>query len=320
MAKSRKSRNRSILKMSAEDAQAFLLTPESYCTIDLPPYFTFEDLLNKISEFLKDKNLSSLIKKPGKHDGVNYKIQSNKDGRYDWRSLELCHPVLYVGLVNLITEPANWVTIQESFSSFQSNKKIQCLSMPVQSLTKTKNKAEQILHWWSGIEQKSIELALNYGYVIHTDITDCYGSIYTHSIAWSLHGKKKAKDDPKNESLIGNAIDARIQKMQYQQTNGIPQGSVLMDFIAEMVLGYADALLTQKIKSQNIKNYQILRYRDDYRIFVNNSQSGEIILKCLTEALFELGLKLNPSKTITSSDVIQSSVKKKTLLDHPQTI
>ena len=39
--------------------------------------------------------------------------------------------------------------------------------------------------------------------------------------------------------------------MRYGQTNGIPQGSVLMDFISEMVLGYIDKLLEEKIS--NIK-------------------------------------------------------------------
>ena len=48
---------------------------------------------------------------------------------------------------------------------------------------------------------------------------------------------------------------------------GIPQGSVLMDFIAEMILGYADKELSKKIEDNQISNYQILRYRDDYRIF-----------------------------------------------------
>ena len=51
--------------------------------------------------------------------------------------------------------------------------------------------------------------------------------------------------------MLGNFIDSCIQEAQYQQTNGIPQGSVLMDFIAEMVLGYVDELLTEKIKENN---------------------------------------------------------------------
>lgn len=31
--------------------------------------------------------------------------------------------------------------------------------------------------------------------------------------------------------------------MSYEQTNGIPQCSTLMDFIAEIVLGYADEII-----------------------------------------------------------------------------
>lgn len=87
IAKSKKPRNRSILEMSAEDARAFLLKEESYCTIDLPPYFTFEKLLWKISGFLDSRKVSDLINRPGEHSEVNYKILSNKDGRYSWRPL-----------------------------------------------------------------------------------------------------------------------------------------------------------------------------------------------------------------------------------------
>ena len=84
--------------------------------------------------------------------------------------------------------------------------------------------------------------------------------------------------------------------MRYGQTNGIPQGSVLMDFIAQMVLEYIDKLLEEKI-SKKVKEYTILRYRDDYRIFVNNYKDGELILKNLTEILIDFSFKLNSSKT-----------------------
>ena len=61
-----------------------------------------------------------------------------------------------------------------------------------------------------------------------------------------------------------------------------------MDFIAEMVLCYSDVLLTQKLQNIDRTEYRILRYRDDYRIFVNSPQIGEEILKNLTEVLIEL--------------------------------
>jgi len=75
------------------------------------------------------------------------------------------------------------------------------------------------------------------------------GSIYTHSIVWALHKKDIAKNNKKNQSLIGNIIDAHFQDMSHGQTNGIPQGGVLMDFVVEMVLGYADLKLLEKIKT-----------------------------------------------------------------------
>lgn len=53
----------------------------------------------------------------------------------------------------------------------------------------------------------------------------------------------------------------------------------------------------------------ILRYRDDYRIFVNNPRDGEQIVKLLTDVTISLGLKLNPSKTKVSDDVVRASIK-----------
>lgn len=54
----------------------------------------------------------------------------------------------------------------------------------------------------------------------------------------------------KKEKNLGKLIDTYIMGMQYKQTNGIPQGSVLFDFIAEIVLGYADMLLYEDLKKK----------------------------------------------------------------------
>lgn len=183
------------------------------------------------------------------------------------------------------------------------------MSIPIVSDNNKSDKENQILKWWKNIEQKSLELGLEYKYIYHTDISDCYASVYTHSIPWALHSKKMAKRKTKN--LIGDKIDTQIQAMSFGQTNGIPQGSVLMDFIAEIVLTYADLLLTIRLKKLNIKDFEfkIIRYRDDYRIFVNDLSLSENIVKNLTEVLMELGLKLNSSKTVSFDNVIANSIK-----------
>lgn len=101
--------------------------------------------------------------------------------------------------------------------------------------------------------------------------------------------------------------------MTYEQTNGIPQGSVLMDFIAEIVLGYSDAILSCKLKRAGIYDYHIIRYRDDYRIFTNNQTDGETILKILSDVLRHLGLKLNIHKTFSTNELIAKSIKREKL-------
>ena len=303
-------KRRSIIELSCDQARSFLLKEESYCEIELPRYFQFANLIQDVAKVLKGKLLSDFkCGSPRDYDDVNHLIMNNKDGRYAWRPLELIHPALYVSLVDRITEHDNWKLISERFEEYRSDARIKCLSVPVESLTEQKDNAEQINRWWMDFEQKSIELALNYELLIRTDVVDCYAAFYTHSIAWALHGKQVAKQNRNDKTLVGNIIDGHIQDMRHGQTNGIPQGSVLMHFIAEMILGYSDIELSKRIDHEGIKDFKILRYRDDYRIFVNNRPDGERILRCLTEVMIELGLKLNEVKTSFSDNVIQSSIK-----------
>ena len=301
---------RSIIELSPDEAKAFLLKHESYCTIELPEYFRFDGMLKDVYELLAVKSLNSLRRKrPREVEEVNYRILYSKDGTYAWRPLELIHPALYVSLVDEMTDPQNWETIVGRFHQFSANSSVRSLSLPKESMIDQSDQAAQIRSWWEDVEQHSIELSLDYQMLLHTDITDCYSSIYTHSIAWAIHGINVAKDNRRDLSFIGNVIDEGIQDMQYGQTNGIPQGSQLMNLIAEIVLGYADLRLTKMIEGEGIEDYEILRYRDDYRIFVNSSYDGERILKCLTETLISLGMELNSAKTKVSNEVIRSSIK-----------
>ncbi|MCH8879909.1 MAG: RNA-directed DNA polymerase [Planctomycetes bacterium] len=300
----------SLLDMTNIQARAFLLKPESYCTIDFPDYVQFGGILSAVAKVLQTTPLSRMqYKSAREQEGVNYAMLSNKDGRHAWRPLQLIHPVLYVSLVSEITKKDHWSTIRKRFAEFAAIDTIKCLSIPVKSLSKQKDEAARITQWVQGIEQGSIELALDYQFILHADITDCYAAMYTHSIAWALHERAAAKAKKHDMTLIGNIIDARIQDMRYGQTNGIPQGSVLMHLIAELVLGYADLQVSDRLNTNEITEYRILRYRDDYRIFVNNPQLGETILKTLTEVMIDLGLKLNADKTTRSQCVVSGSLK-----------
>lgn len=302
-------RQTTILDLDAKEALFFFLDSKIYCSLDFPPYISFGTFLTSINNFLSNHPDILNHAQPENYENVNYIIAANKDGKYDWRPFELINPILYVQLARTITEETHWKDICKRFKDFAVNPDIECMSIPVVENTLQTNQKAQILAWWENIEQRSIELSLDYEYLIETDITNCYGALYTHSIAWALHTKERAKQQ-RRENLIGNIIDKYIRAMRYGQTNGIPQGSVLMDFIAEMVLGYIDSLLSDRIKANNITDYHILRYRDDYKIFVNNPHTGEHILKIITEFLAEFGMKPNILKTNTYDNIILHAIKK----------
>ncbi|CAM1370519.1 Reverse transcriptase [Tenacibaculum litopenaei] len=310
-----------ILEFGHEKARKFFLKEESYFNFDLPSYFTFQNLLKSISTEIEGRKIEDFYKNvspangrpkrpyPSELEGVNHLLLNNKDGKYAWRPFQLIHPALYVAIVHEITKEDNWNLIVKRFKEFQENKKIRCQSIPLESQEEyLSDNAAAITNWWQKIEQESLELALQYDYVLHTDISNCYGSIYTHSIPWALHTKPIAKQN-RSEDYVGNTIDKYIRDMSYGQTNGIPQGSILMDFIAEMILGYADLELTEKIDKAGISDYVILRYRDDYRVFTNNPQDADKIAKFLTEILIGLGMSLSGNKTFPSNDLITDSIK-----------
>ncbi len=303
---------KTILDLTYKDAKKFFLKEENYFSVELPEYFIFQGLLENLDKELLNKDLKNDLGtaiKVRELDDVNYKILNNKDGKLSWRPFQLIHPAIYVNLVHNITEENNWETIVNRFKIFSGNPNIECHSLPVVQEGEKTSKEYQIYEWWQNVEQRSILMALEYNHVLHLDITDCYGALYTHSIVWALHKKKVAKEEKDNKKLIGNIIDCRIQDMSNGQTNGIPQGSVLMDFIAEIVLGYGDLLLTKRLNEKGITKYKIIRYRDDYRIFTKNEQQSAEIAKELSEVLSELNFKVNNGKIVSNNDLVLGAHK-----------
>lgn len=169
-------RRKCVLEMSPEEACSFFMKPESYNSLDFPPYIDFDRILGEVNDAMRGcDNLPKKISH--EYEGVNYLILNNKDGRYAWRPMELIHPVLYVDLVRKITQEDNWEIIVKRFEHFRKNSLIRCLSLPSESLTNQSDKAEQVRQWWEEVEQESLRLSLEYDFLVHTDIGDCY-SLY----------------------------------------------------------------------------------------------------------------------------------------------
>ncbi len=305
-----------ITSLSADEAKKHLLESESYFNLDFPKYLSFQKILSDVSKILKTKDFKEFKTDtwPAKLDKVNYSLIANKDGRFGWRPFELMHPAIYVSLVNNICEKGNWKFIVNRFKDFEKTV-VSCCSLPVITNEEENDVAAQVMAWWQQVEQISIVESLQYSHLLHTDVTDCYGSLYTHSIPWALHGIEDSKREIGNKNLFGNVIDRHIQSGRYGQTNGISQGSVLMDLIAELVLGFVDELITEELSS--MRDFKIIRYRDDYRIFTNNDEQGQRILKAVSDNLRTVGMRLSMAKTLVATNVVEGSIKadKKAAID-----
>ena len=303
-----------ICELSSEDAKNILLHPDAYCNFNMPPYFNHKTLLEAAETIVNTPNYTSGIK-PSSLESINHTLIANKDGAYSWRPLQLVHPVKYVEIVNEITKPDNWILIKSKFEEFSSDPKIEAINIPKDTDVRRESTERIINNWWDQIEQQTVQLSLDFSYLSTADISDCYGSIYTHTVSWALHTKTEAKkpenrgNSAKAKAMLGNKIDNFMQDMHNRQTNGIPQGNMISDLVAELILGYADDQLSTALKKSKIIDYKILRYRDDYRIFTNSKKEGELILLYLTNVLADLNLKLNPQKTGTTGDIISSSMR-----------
>jgi len=296
-----------LIDLSNEEARAHFLKGSSYFNGDLPRYISFEPILNEVAAVLDGGDYAQFkANNPSNFSNVNYNFIANKDGKFAWRPYELMHPAIYVSLVNVICEEANWKSIKTRVREFEGGV-VDCCSAPVMSVDHQTDVAAQIKSWWQRVEQRSLTYSLEFSHLLHTDVTDCYGSLYTHSISWAVHGLDEAKRNKGKNSLLGNKIDSHIQASRYGQTNGISQGSVLMDFVAEIVLGYVDEQINSELGDS--KDTRILRYRDDYRIFANNDVQAEIVLKIVSDKLRSVGMKLGVAKTFSCKNVVEGSIK-----------
>lgn len=303
---------KNILELSHEEALEYFMCSDNYFTYSLPKYISFQPILDYVRELVKNLSYDDCRLNncnASDYEDVNYKLLDNKDCNYLYRPLTIANPFLYYLTVKLITKKENWSTIQERFELYK-NEHFEVSSIPLQKNDKTNSTRVSILHWWENLEQRTIELSLEYKYMFKTDITNCYPSIYTHAIDWAISGKTVAKNNKNKKDRLGAQLDTFIRGFQYGQTNGIPQGSCLFDLIAELVLGFCDYEIAQKIEAADIKNYKILRYRDDYRIFSDSKEELEKIVLLMQNIFFELNFQMNTSKTVQTERIVRDAIKK----------
>lgn len=151
-----------------------------------------------------------------------------------------------------------------------------------------------------------------YNRLVKFDISKCFDSIYTHSISWALIDKEVVKRylyDKKN--TFGNQFDTLMQKLNYNETNGIVIGPEFSRIFAEIILQRIDVNVKQDLEKDKIyfkKDYKAFRYVDDYFVFYNDELLKEKILTNFKLRLKEFKLYFSETKRGTYTKPIITEI------------
>ena len=141
---------------------------EQYHGFKQPKYFTFDEVLQYVRETIADTPYEECLQGkvlPEELPDVNLDILLNKDGRYAVRPIMLANPFLYYFLVREVCNEENWAIVKGLFDKFKVPHITSCAIPVIPSEKETFHKATAIRNWWNSMEQRSIELSLEYRYM-----------------------------------------------------------------------------------------------------------------------------------------------------------
>lgn len=195
------------------------------------------------------------------------------------RTIQVPHPIPYMRLAHELAD--HWEFIGDKLDSSASRIR-----------PKVHDDGRVITMEYGDKVNQTIEEAtrlVGTGYIVHTDISNCFPSLYTHAIDWALRGRNEAK---KNRSKANweARIDMRVSDLQDGETNGVGIGPGTSNIVAEIILQAIDKELVEK-------GHVFTRYIDDYRCYAHTRHDAERFILDLNDELYQYRLTLNHRKT-----------------------
>ncbi len=143
------------------------------------------------------------------------------------------------------------------------------------------------------------EISARFDHTLVSDFSRFYGTLYTHAIAWALHGKIWCKNNLHSvtfKSSLGNRLDIAVRKGQDNQTIGIPVGPDTSRIISEVVAVAIDIKVQEAL---NLNQSRALRHVDDWYIGFDGAGEAEDAISAVAVASREFEIELNTEKTKT---------------------
>lgn len=133
-------------------------------------------------------------------------------------------------------------------------------------------------------------------YVLKSDVSEYYASVYTHSLEWALDGKASAKERirMRGPSTLGAELDKLVRNGQDGQTKGLPIGPDSSLVLSEIVLTAVDVKLETALDDLPARAFRAV---DDLEAFLSTQSEAEQLLVVWQTALSEYELMPNIRKT-----------------------
>lgn len=275
------------------------------------------------TERIKEEDVKELLRAGNYNYTIpfNYKVQRN--ARKGSRALSVIHPISQLEVVDFY-EKYDLSLLQATTDSPFSLRYINAVAKLHYDSSKGQKKErlqpekdlntsfeEQSTEYVSYFTYRSIDrmykffngmplfrLEQKYLMMLKLDVTGCFYHIYTHSVAWAMVGKKLAKVSI-GKKMLGNDFDTLMQRLNYNETNGIVVGPEVSRIFAEIIFHRIDLNVLKILKEKGLVlglHYEIRRYVDDMMVFANNEKTLNIIESVIEKELAFFKLDLNKSK------------------------
>lgn len=150
----------------------------------------------------------------------------------------------------------------------------------------SKNWVKSDFRVWKQWREDSVKkLDKKCNYVVFTDITGYYENIEISILISDIRELCGKSDEL-------NLLSKMLNMWAHPRLKGIPQGYFASDVIAKLYLTTIDENLLKE-------GFDLLRYVDDYRFFVENELRAKQLIKRLAHLIHQRGLNLQSAKTKT---------------------
>ncbi len=302
-----------------------ITTTKSYadCLYELSKSELFDGLVGyglfaeKIPPFLSSENFLDTIKVST--DNFNFDNKPKKFISYESirninipRILSIPHPIAYSNQCKMLSE--KWFKLRRYFKKKTENNTHKVSRIHIRKIDNSSKVFKTCYQDMDDIDLNDYpELEVNHifemghknfctddypepklmigkKYLVKADISNCFPSIYTHSIPWALVGKEVSKLNKTDDTKWYNQIDEKCRNLKEAETHGILIGPHASNIISEIILVAVDKELTEQ-------GYEYIRNIDDFTCYVKTHEDAERFLVDLASELKKYNLVLNHKKT-----------------------